>query len=330
MYATANKKMLNMLILEILQEYSDEAHPLTQQEIIRILKRTYGMECDRRSVRNNVDYLRDLGFDIVSDGGYYLATRQFEDSELRLLIDGVLCSKNITARQAKGLIQKLIACGNNYFSPKVSHVHSLAELRKADNKQLMYVIDKLNDAIDAKRKVALYYNTYGTDFKLHKKRPEKDVINPYQMVTANGFYYLIGNFDKYDDVAHLRLDKITGIEILDEKVKPARQVEGLEHGLNLPKHMAEHIYMFSGESSAIKLSAPTFMMNELIDWFGKDFRILEQDDDEMTIRVLCNERAFLYWALQYGAHVEVLEPAALREQVKGAVAEMARKYGVKA
>lgn len=32
-FGTNTKKMLNMLILEILRMYSDEQHPLTQQEI---------------------------------------------------------------------------------------------------------------------------------------------------------------------------------------------------------------------------------------------------------------------------------------------------------
>ena len=47
MFATGNKKMLNMLILDILEQYSDEDHHLTQQEIIRHLRAQYGMECDR-------------------------------------------------------------------------------------------------------------------------------------------------------------------------------------------------------------------------------------------------------------------------------------------
>ena len=64
MYATGNKKMLNMLILEILRVYSDEHHSLTQQEIIRLLDKNYGMECDRRSVKNNVLFLKELGYDI--------------------------------------------------------------------------------------------------------------------------------------------------------------------------------------------------------------------------------------------------------------------------
>jgi hypothetical protein len=72
MYAPGNKKMLNMLILEILEKYTDGDHRLTQQEILRLLKDNYDVECDRRSVRNNAEYLIDLGYDISLDDGYCL------------------------------------------------------------------------------------------------------------------------------------------------------------------------------------------------------------------------------------------------------------------
>ncbi|MCD7819158.1 MAG: WYL domain-containing protein, partial [Lachnospiraceae bacterium] len=296
--------------------------------LIRLPTQENDLDCDRRSVKNNILYLRELGYDISMESGYYLAQRQFEDAQLRLLIDSVLCSKNMTARQAKDLIDKLEACGNRYFKPKVSHVQMLSGLHHADNKQLMYVVDALNEAIDQKKKVAFYYNAYGTDFKLHKKRDSRDVVNPYQMVTANGFYYLIGNYDRYDNVLHFRLDKITDVEILNEKRKDAKLVDGLKNGLNLPRHMAEHIYMFGGESVTVQLSVPTGMMNALIAWFGKDFKILQQENDRMIIRVACNQDAMFYWSLQYGTQVEVLEPKSLRNEIRDAVKSMAERYDV--
>ena len=97
MYATGNKKMLNMLILEILRKYSDEDHALTQQEIIKLLDHNYGMECDRRSVKNNVLSLKEMGYDISMEKGYKLLSRDFDDAELRILIDSVLFSKSISS-----------------------------------------------------------------------------------------------------------------------------------------------------------------------------------------------------------------------------------------
>ena len=327
MYATANKKMLNMLILDILKEYSDADHRLTQQEIIRLLKSNYDMECDRRSVKNNVLYLKELGYEISMDDGYYLVEREFEDAELRMLIDSVLFSKQLTQKQAKDLIEKLRKQGNRFFPAKVSHISNLPDLQHADNKQLMYALDAVNDAITEKKKISFIYNSYGTDFQLHPRREKPYIVSPYQMVANNGHFYLIANYDKYDNISHYRLDKMTCVKILDDKVKPQKAIKDFSQGFSLPKHMAEHIYMFSGPSVRVKLLAPADMMNELIDWLGKDFFVKKADNDEEIIITLnCNEESMFYWALQYGPYVEVLEPESLRSRIAESVKKMAQKY----
>ncbi len=326
MYGTGNKKMLNMLILEILRMYSDEDHALTQQDIIKLLDKNYGMECDRRSVKNNVLSLKEMGYDISMEKGYRLLSREFDDAELRILIDSVLFSKSISTKQAKGLIAKIRGLASNYFNAKVSHVSNLPDLQRTNNKQALYTLDAINDAIAEKKKISFTYNEIGIDFKLHPKKEEPYIVNPYQIVANNGRFYLIGNYDKYDNVAHFRIDKMTEVRMLDEKVKPMKQVEGLENGLNLPKHMAEHFYMFSGNSEVIKLETTADMMSELVDWFGRDFRIIRQEDNKITIRVVCNTNAMRYWALQYGPYVEVLEPEHLRKQLKDDITDMKEKY----
>lgn len=315
-----------MLILEILRTYSDEEHALTQQDIIKLLEKNYGMDCDRRSVKNNVLSLKEMGYDISMDNGYRLLSREFDDAELRILIDSVLFSKSISTRQAKGLIEKLKSLSSNYFKAKVSHVSNLPELHRTINKQAMYSLDVINDSIAAKKKISFTYNDIGTDFKLHLRREEAYIVNPYQIVANNGRFYLIGNYDKYDNVAHFRIDRMTDVRMLEEKAKPMKEIPELENGLNLPKHMAEHIYMFSGISTVIKLSTTADMMSELVDWFGTDFRIIEKDGDRIVIRLTCNEQAMRFWALQYGPYVEILEPQSLRNQIKEDISAMMKKY----
>ena len=326
MYATGNKKMLNMLILEILWKYTDEDHALTQQDILKLLK-NYGMECDRRSVKNNVLYLKELGYDISMEKGYRLLSRDFDDSELRILIDSVLFSKSISTKQARDLINKIREkLASNYFNAKVSHVSNLPELSRTINKQAMYSLDALNDAIADKKKVSFVYNNIGTDFKLYPRREEPYIVNPYQIVANNGRFYLIGNYDKYDNVAHFRIDKMTDVRILDEKIKPMSKVPELKNGLNLPKHMAEHFYMFSGESVAVTIKTTEDMMSELVDWFGKNFSVIEKKDGNITVRVTCNKQAMRFWALQYGPYVEILAPEDLRESIKADIDGMKEKY----
>ena len=109
---------------------------------------------------------------------------------------------------------------------------------------------------------------------MHPRRKEPYIYNPYQIVMSNGNFYLVGNYDKYDTISHFRIDKMTNMKILDEERKPAREVKGMEHGLDLPKHMAEHVYMFSGESVTVLLRTSQRSMDMLYDWFGKDFQIV--------------------------------------------------------
>lgn len=326
MYGTANKKMLNMLILQILSDYSDSNHRLTQQDIIKHLEHDYGISCDRRSVKNNLISLMEMEYEISMEQGIFLQTRSFEDSELRMLIDSVLFSKAISSNQAQELILKLKKQGTKYFEPKVSHVINLPELQHSDNKQIMYSLDVLNDAIETKKKVSFTYNTYGTDFKYHPKRDEKYIVSPYQMVANNGKYYLIGNYEKYENISHYRIDRMTDVVMLNEKVKDLKRMKEFANGFNLPKHMAEHIYMYSGESVVVKLKTTKSMMDELVDWFGKEFRVLKEDEGNIIVRVKCNERAMLYWALQYGMSVEVREPVSLRHAIQEAIGEMYETY----
>ena len=327
------KKRLIMLILHILKEYSDEEHQLTEDKIVQIMEEQYGTVCDIRTVKNNLNALRELvlqnelGYEIFEENEHYYFSGKFDNAELRMLIDSVLFSKTLSESQTKSLIEKLKSLGNKYISAKVSYISSLHELQHADNKQMMISLDKINDAIDGKKKISFVYNEYGDDLKLHPKRDGlKYIVNPYQIVANNGFFYLVGNYDKYDNIGHYRIDKMTDVEILKDKVKPKKKVAEFRQGYSLPKHMAEHIYMFSGPSVYAKFLIDKDMVGTLIDWFGSGFKILGKGDEKITVLVSCNESAIFYWALQYGPYVEVLEPASLRQKIRDAVCGMKEKY----
>lgn len=329
MIRSNDKQLLNMMILEILEQYTDKDHRLEQNEIIDLLDKNYGVSCSRKTLYNNLQALRQAGYDISTNGrrgGTCLLNRNLDDSELYLLIDSVLFSKMIPQKRAKTLIGKLEAMGSRHFHKTVAHVCNLPDLQHTDNEQVMENIDVISAAITRKRKICFLYNIYGTDFKLHHKRETPDVVNPYQIVANNGHFYLIGNYEKHEDVCHLRIDKMTEVQELADSVKPMKDVNGLENGLLLPKHMVEHLYMFSGQTDHVILQAPVLMMDELIDWFGRDFMIVKQSGNRMEIRVAVNETAMFYWALQYGPYVEVKSPQRLRDKIKEAVSDMAQKY----
>ena len=326
MYGTGTKKMLNMLILDILREYSDSEHRLLQQDIIDLLDSNYGISCERRAIKNNITSLQEMGYDIASGKGYYLRTREFTDAELRLLIDSIFCSGAITDKEAHQLVKKLEKYSNKYFKSHVSHIHSTSSGKNAENQKVMESIATIDQAISKGKKISFSYLQYGTDIKLHLKRDIRYVVSPYQMISSKGKYYLIGNYDAYDDVSHYRIDRITDVEILKDARKPMKSVKGLENGLNIAGHIAEHVYMFSGKSEHFKLRVNENLMDTLIDNFGKDLRVKYGEGNDIEVDLKSNPDAFFYWVMQYGKHAEVLEPQSMRERIKRASLEIYKKY----
>lgn len=319
------KKLYIMYILEILKKYSDDRHRLKQQDIIDIMKKDYDISCERKAVARNISDLQELGYDIETDGGYYLAERDFEDSELRLLIDSVLASKYIPANQAKDLIDRLAGQSNIYFKKQVRHVSNIEKMEHTAG-QLFYTIEVLSQAIEDNRKVKFFYNRYDETKTLKKTSREKHLVNPYQIVVANGRYYLLGNMDKYSNSTHFRVEKISDVEITDMSAKPVREVDEFQNGLNLPKHMAEHVYMFSGKSQLVRLRVSESGINDVIDWLGSDIQITRESKDTLLVDVTANPQAMKYWAVQFGEKVEILLPEALREEVRELVIKIYNKY----
>lgn len=322
------KKLYILYILDVLKRYTDFHHPLKQQEIIQKIKADYDVDIERKAVSRNIGDLCDLGFEIEKDGGYYLASREFEDAELRLLIDSVMASRYIPKTQAKRLIQKLMNQSNVYFKKQMKHISNLDNLSHEKNNLLFYNIEMLSEAIELKSKVRFFYNKYDWTKKLRPTKKEKHLVNPYQIVVANGKYYLIGNIDKYHNVTHFRIERISDLTLTKMPVKPMKKVEDLKGGLDLPKHMLEHIYMFSGTSSLITLRVNEKGISDVIDWLGKDIEIAKDSQKEGTyiVRVKANEMAMKYWAVQFGETVEVLEPLHVRNAVRASLEGILDKY----
>lgn len=146
------------------------------------------------------------------------------------------------------------------------------------------------------------------------------------MVANQGRYYLLCSYDAGNRLSHYRLDYMTKLEMLDAKVEPMDQMEDFVQGYSLPKHMEEHIYMFSGPSVQVKMRVSEHMIGALIDWFGKKFRIVQEEADKLIVSVACNKHAMRYWALQYGQYAEILEPESLRDEIREVVDCMASFY----
>lgn len=324
------KKLLILRILEILAEYSDCDHKLRQGDIISLLRVQYGIECERKAVARNIEFLQQAGYDIVSDySGSYLAEKKFEAGELRLLIDSVLSNRYVCKTHTKGLIEKLTREGGKYFKSYAKHVVNLDDWQKGENRDYFYNIELLCEAIEKKVKVEFLINCYGADKKLHNRRGNKLLANPYQLFLKNGHYYLACNYDKYDNLIYCRIDRISSIFLTELPVKSLSNIKGYENGINLGRLNNTFPYLYEDEPTRIEIVTANYasnMIDNVLDWFGKDVQITGLDDGNYKFTLTASPRAMRFWILQFGKYVKVLSPQSLVEQIKDDINEMQKLY----
>lgn len=233
MYTIPPKKMIIINILDILKKYSDMDHRLTQADIMEKLKKEYYMDVDRKTVKRNLMNLLDLDCGIEyteiakkdknGEESYictdWYMTREFDDSELRLLIDSLLFSKHIPYSQCKKLISKLKGLSNVYFDKKVKHICNLPE-NQPENKELFYTIAVLDEAISQNKKVAFIYNSYGTEVEIETQNEEESLITVY--VNKEAFFCWAMQYGLHIEVLEpmdVRQRIIDSIKYMGEKYK---------------------------------------------------------------------------------------------------------------
>lgn len=353
-----DNRILILDLLEILQNHTDEDHYLIQQQIIEILENEYGYENVRRqTIKDNLERLAKLDMEnfeigyndtkdrkvkekktgkekesvVYTDFSY---NHKFTQGELRLIIDSILFSKHIDLSYRKDLIKKLEGLTSKHFKSGMNHIKTMAS-GNTDNKDLFFHIEELDQAITNAKKVSFNYVSYKFEDKavslLARENAQgekrKYIINPYYMVASNGRYYLICNNDSFTNASSYRIDRIRDIEILEDKRKPMRDVEGLGENVNLDQYMSEHIYMFGGESQYVKLSFKEAFLGEFIDWFGLDnITFQEKNQEEIIVRVKANRMAMRKWALRYALYVKVLSPLDLVDEIKEDIQKAMKNY----
>ncbi len=352
MYQENGKKIIILYILNILRKYTDVNHPMTQQEIAERLLRDYGMEVNRSTVKRNIEDLVDanyrIGFreisrshtdrktgqkeeNIIYTDLYY--EHEFSESELHMLIDGLLFSRSVPYTARRDLIEKLGDLSSSYFSRRMNHVRCMSS-DSPENKSLFYNIELLDEAIVEGKQVRITYGHYGMDMKLHENMNEDgsrkwQILNPYQMVTSEGRYYLICNKDNYPTVANYRIDRIVSIEVLETAAKPRNQVEGLEDGLNMEDYVYQNLYMFTGKPEKVEFVIPKRAVSVVIDFFGKHVKFHEEEDGTVRCSLLVSRESMKKWAVQMAGTVRVVSPPELVDEIRGEIRKFAEQYEMK-
>ena len=215
-----------LCLLKLLEKYTDEDHQLTTSELSSLLEKEYGLTVHRITFKKDIEALQAMGYDIVetrsSQNKYFLGSREFELPELKLLIDAVESSKFITSTKSKELIKKIHNLTSVYQVEKLKRNNYVVKNVKPNNEQIYYIVDAINDAINANKQISFqYYDYTGLKKKVLKNKGEIYKLSPYHLVWNGDYYYVLGYSDKREKVISFRVDRIANVpNILDKDNLP--------------------------------------------------------------------------------------------------------------
>ena len=320
-----NQKLKIFYILDYLEAYSNEKNPIRASELISMLDRQHDIRCDRKTVYSDIAALQQYGVDIVSvpgkNGGYYIASRNFELPELKLLIDAVQSSRYLTEKKSRELIEKLCTQCNEHDASLMRRNVLVSGRVKSMNETIYYNVDAIQEAITQNKQIAFRYFDWDLGGK-RRYREKEYLASPYGLCQDNENCYLLG-FSPRHGITSYRVDRMTDIKLTREARIPCPELTGKA----LTEHANQLFQMFAGDTVDVKLRFHRELINVVVDRFGKNTMLIPDGDEHFnfTVRVAVSPM-FLSWVIGFGSKAKILYPQSVADRCKQLCLEALNQY----
>ena len=300
------KKRLLMLI-KLLQDHTDEDHPVSTRDIMAYYKEN-GMSSDRKTLDADIKLLQEQGFDLIkiksSPNKYYIASREFELPELKLLIDAVQSSRFITEKKSRELSKKLAGLASAEQAKELDRHTGVNGRAKSTNEQQLYTVDTITKAINEKKKIRYQYQEYdGKKRKILRNDGEVYVLSPYMLYWNEDFYYVVGYSDKRETITAFRVDRIVNIELTDAKAVKRPK------GFKVSNYSDSIFGMYSGPEAEVELECRNDLMKYIIDRFGEKIKVHPTENGTFLTTVTVQLSPVFYgWIFQFGGGIKIVRP----------------------
>lgn len=315
MARSANQKLKCLYLRQFLLENTDEAHPVTVSQMIDYLAR-HDIAAERKSIYDDIDRLRSYGLDIeyrkAQDGGYFIANREFQLPELKLLVDAVQSSKFLSLRKSNELIAKLEKLASRHEAQALRRQVYVTHRIKNMNESIYYNVDALHSAIAAGSRITFRYFDWDMNGKKKYRHEGKRYrISPWALLWDDENYYLVGYDAEHAERRHYRVDKMESITQTGEE----RLGKELFAGFDPAAYSRKVFGMYGGEPQKVTLRFESSMSNIVFDRFGRELILTPDREGGFTVTVeVVPSPQFFAWLTGLGAPVKILSPQPIVQQ----------------
>ena len=316
-----------LALLRILARKTDPDHKLAGPELLRLLE-AEGYTAERKSLYDDIRALQQAGYDIESTrgrgSGFWMASREFELPELKLLVDAVQASRFITRRKSEQLIRKLEGFASEHEAKQMQRQVFVANRIKTMNESIYYNVDALHTAISEDRQVSFLY----LDWTLEKKKAPRRggaryQVSPWAMAWENDNYYLVG-YEEGRGIRHYRVDKMSRLEPCEE----ARTGREDFASFDMAAYTRTMFGMYRGKQQPVCLRCEDKLVGPMLDRFGTGVTLLPREDGHFDLTVPASvSPQFLGWVAGFAGGVEILGPQNVRQEMAALAARLAAQHG---
>lgn len=304
---SAGQKGKLLQLLHILSTRSDEQHPLSVAQLIAQLN-TAGISAERKSIYDDVEALRTLGYDIQLQRGkgYFLGERLFQLPELKLLVDAVQSSRFITEKKSAQLISKLEQLTCVHQAQELQRQVYVAGRVKSMNESIYYTIDAIHQAISQNRQISFQYFRYNLRREKQLRHGGKRYqVSPYALLRSDEYYYLVAYDAAQGELRHYRADKMLSIACSELPREGWEAYQAYDPG----RYTQIHFGMFRGQETDVLLRGENKMADVIVDRFGDEVSLVPDGPEHFTCRIhLAVSPQFFGWLVGLGGGVTLLSP----------------------
>ncbi|MEE1027682.1 MAG: WYL domain-containing protein [Agathobacter sp.] len=313
MAKSPKQKQKLLYVAKFFLEHTDENHPAQTPRILEYLEKN-DIKAERKSIYDDIATLCDFGYDIVKNpgprGGYFLAGRDFELAEVKLLVDLVQSSKFITTKKSRELIKKLASEVSFNDAKSLQRQVVVAERNKAANENIYYSVDVIYEAIAQNKKIRYHYFEWDLNKEIKlRKNGEYYEVSPWLLTWADENYYLVAYDENAEIIKHYRVDKMLHIELVDEERSGREVFERIDVAAMSKKTFG----MFAGNERTVQLLCDKALTGVIIDRFGKEVAIRKYDENNILARSNIEiSPQFFGWLSGFGDKMSIHGPEDVR------------------
>lgn len=311
------QKIKLVKILEILKAESDESKPLSTNDIIKKLAE-HGIKCERKSLYEDIKVLQEHGYEIEctreKSNKYCVINRDFDPSELKILIDAVNSASFITEKKTKQFVSKIASLGGSKRAEILQSNINIFEGIKHTNEHIYYNVFALDEAIIKKKQVSFLYFDFNYDGKrMYRKDGLRYVVNPIALVFSENNYYLYCYDDKHMNIVDYRVDKMDKVEVEPNAITPSEIISNFD----ISKYQKQSFSMYLGKKQEVRINFHKSILNVIFDKFGEKTEITVLDENVYSIKVDVQiSPTFFGWCCTFENKLKIVSPKNVVQQMR--------------